>query len=113
MNAPANIAMPAATEPAGWSDAEYAYRRTISIHCPNCNDMEMAYRVQLAMIRDNAMAGATRATDSAAVILGEVCRLATASVFAPAPLSHLIRLRGTLNLTMDAARAVERVCRDG
>lgn len=87
--------------------AERAHRFSISIHCPNCDEMEMAARCDLAAMRDAAMIGAHRATDSASAILGEVARLAANAVYAPMPTSRLIRLRAALTLTMMAAREVD------
>lgn len=108
MNAPANIRVPAAirVDP---SPAERAHRRTISIHCPNCDEVEMAARCDLAAMRDQASAGVMRACDPAAVILGEVVKLAAAAVYAPLPASQLLRIRSALGFTIEAARAVERV----
>ena len=112
MNAPANIrvARPVSVDP---TPEERAYAATISIHCPNCDEMEMAARCDIAMMRDLAIRGAVKATASAAIMLGEVARIATSAVYAPLPASQLIRIRSALNLSMEAARAVERVQRDG
>ena len=92
---------------------ERAHRAAISLHCPNCDEMEMAARCDLAALRDAAAAGIGRAGDSAAVLLHEVARLATQAVYAPAPASQLIRLRSALSFTVEAARALERVTQDG
>lgn len=108
MNAPAKF--PAASD-LGWSDDMRAHRRTISVHCPNCSEIEMAARCRLAALRDNAATGAMRSTDSTAVMLGEVSRLATYAVFAGEPVDKLVRICAALELTMDAARAIERVTR--
>lgn len=93
------------------STAERAHRHSISIHCPNCDEMEMAARVELAMLRDTATVGSRVASDSASTILGEIVRLATGAVFAPLPTSQLLRLKAALTITMMAAREVERVTR--
>lgn len=95
------------------STVERAHRHAISVHCPDCNEMEMAARVDLAMMRDAAMVGVRRASDSAAILLGEVTRLAMHAVYAPMPASQLIRVKAALTLTMMAARELERVQRDG
>ena len=108
MNAPANIPQPLRMEE---SDLECAHRKAISIHLPNQGEMEMAARVEIAMIRDQATRGAARAGDSAALLLQEVSRLATFAVYAPMPVSKLLRVRSALNLTMEAARSLERVTR--
>lgn len=92
---------------------ERAYRHSISIHCPNCDEMEMAARCDLAAMRDAAMVGVQRASDSAAILLGEVARLAMNAVYSPMPTSRLIRLKAALTLTMMAAREVQRVQQDG
>ena len=110
MNAPARLPQPIGT---GLSVEQRAHRHAISIHCPNCDEMEMAARVDLAAMRDAATIGIARASDSAAAILAEVSRLATGAVFAPLPASQLIRIRAALSFTMEAARAVDRVTRDG
>ena len=75
--------------------------------------MEMAARIDIAMMRDAATVGMSRASDSAVVLLGEVSRLAAIAVYASAPASRLIRIRAALGLTMEAARALERVQRNG
>jgi len=92
---------------------ERAHRYTISIHCPNCNEIEMNERVRLAMIRDAAIVGMNHATDSAAVILSEVCKLATQAVYAHAPTSRLLQIRAALEFTIEAARSIERATRNG
>lgn len=106
MNAPATIRLDE-------NEAERAYRRAIGVHCACSSEMEMAARVDLAMLRDQAAIGITRGTDSAAALLGEVSRLATVAVYAPRPESDLLRLAAALKLTMMAARAVDRATRDG
>lgn len=105
MNAPANIPTV--------STAERAYRHAITIHCPNGSELEMAARVEIAMIRDQAAAGVSRATDSVSAILREVSALATGAVYARHPTSTLIRIRGSLQLMLDAARILERTVRNG
>jgi len=113
MNAPANIQY-ASAEVFEQSAAERAHASAIRVFCPRADDMELAVRCDLAAIRDAASIGARRAkADSSAVILGEVVRMATNGVYAALPVSRLIRLRATLNFTMEAARAVERTQRDG
>ena len=92
---------------------EAAYRTAISVHCPGRDEMEMAARIDIAMMRDAATVGMSRASDSAVVLLGEVSRLAAIAVYASAPASRLIRIRAALGLTMEAARALERVQRNG
>lgn len=65
-------------------------------------------------MRDAASIGARRAeSESACVLLLEVARLATHAVYADLPASRLIRIRSALSLTMEAARELERVQRDG
>jgi hypothetical protein len=97
----------------GWSDTQRAYAETIAVFCPDACGAEMLYRVEIAAIRDQSAAGAARASEHAAAILSEVCRMATPAVYAAAPVSRLMRLRATLNFLMEAARAVERLSRDG
>jgi hypothetical protein len=106
MNAPTTIRVDEST-------TERAYRHAITIHCPNEPEMSMAARVDLATLRDQATAATRRATDSAAVILGEIARLAGGAVFSPMPASALIRIKSALDLTMIAARSIDRVTRDG
>lgn len=95
------------------SEAERAYRQAISIHCPHGSEMEMAARVELAQLRDQAAIGMSRATDSACALLSEVSKLATMAVYAQRPESDLLRIRSALNLTMMAARALDRATRNG
>lgn len=112
MNAPAKITLPA-TIRLDESATDEAYRRSIGIHCLNCDETEMAARVELAAMRDAATIGIARAGDDAAALLHVVSRMATVSVFAAAPASTLIRIKSALTLTMMAARAIERVQRNG
>lgn len=109
MNAPARFPV-IPSEP---TIGERAHRHSISVHCPGCSEAEMAARCDIAALRDAATAGALRATESAAVVLGEAARIATAAVFAPASVSRLIRTRGALEFMMDTARVLERLSRDG
>ncbi|GGB14928.1 hypothetical protein GCM10011380_00420 [Sphingomonas metalli] len=95
------------------SRTERAYRATIAVHVPDCDEMSMAARCDIAAMRDQASVGMARATDSAVVILGEVSRMASAAVYADMPTSNLLRVRAALKLTMMAAREVERIQRDG
>jgi hypothetical protein len=95
------------------STVERAHRHAISVHCPNCDEMEMAARVDLAIMRDAATVGVGRASEHASVMLHEVSKLAAQAVYAPIATSRLLRVRAALNLTMEAARAVERALRDG
>lgn len=110
MNAMAPIR---ADESVHGSTIERAHRHAIAIHCPGCDEMEMAARVELAMMRDAAMVGVRRANDSAALMLGEVSRLAMHAVYSSMPTSKLLRLKAALTITMMAAREVERFQRDG
>ncbi len=88
------------------------HRTAIEVHCVGCDDMEMAARVELAMIRDAASAAIPRAGDSAGVVLGEVLRLPTHAVYAPARTSELIRIKAALSFAVEAARVLERVTRN-
>lgn len=92
---------------------ERAYRHAITIHCPNEPEMSMAARVDIATIRDQASAGIIRATEPVGIILREVANLATGAVYRPLPTSTLIRVRGALQLMMDAARILDRTVRGG
>jgi hypothetical protein len=88
------------------------HRRAISIHCPNCPEFEMASRVHLATLRDQAGKGMHRASsESAYVLLLEVARTAAVAVYAKRPIGELMMLVSALKLTMEAARALERVAR--
>lgn len=89
---------------------EAAYTAAITIHCPNCDEMEMASRVDIAMMRDSSARAAVTASESAAVLLNEVAKIATYTVYAPLSVSDLLRVRFALGLTMEAARGLERVC---
>jgi len=112
MNAPANIPLPQRIR-LDELPIEATYRHAISIHCPNIDEMEMAARVDLAGMRDAAMAGFYRASPSAQSLLREVSNLAMNAVYAPLPTSRLLHIRAALKLTMMAAREIERVQRDG
>lgn len=92
---------------------ERAHAKAISELCPGCDEMEMAVRVELAMLRDAATVGMARASGAAAPILDQVVRLATYTVHADVPTSRLLRVRSALTFTIEAARAVERALRDG
>ncbi|MBE7186048.1 MAG: hypothetical protein INR68_16750 [Methylobacterium mesophilicum] len=111
MNAPARIMEDAAR--VFESEAMRAHRRSISIHCPNCDDVEMQARCEIADIRDRAASGMRRAQPAVAGILQQVSMVATDAVFAPLPASRLMRIRAALTLTMMAARDLERAQRDG
>ena len=90
------------------------YARAISIHCPNISSWEMAARVELAMLRDQAAKGMHLAeTDSAYVLLLEVARTASPAVYAKRRVGDLMMLVSALKLTMMSARALERAQRDG
>lgn len=105
MNAPARIERDDA-QPVG-------IEASISMHCPNQDEVAMSCRVDIARMRDLASIGAYRACDSAATLLQEVARVATQAVYAPIPTSQLIRIRCALSLTIEAARAMERAHADG
>lgn len=94
------------------SVTERAHRHAIRVHCSNCDEFEMACRVDLATMRDAATAAQYRCSDEAAGLLGEVVRLASNGVYAPLPASRLIWLRSACRLTIEAARAVERAVAD-
>lgn len=112
MNAPARIRKPTAIR-ADESEFESAVRRSISIHCPNDDEMTMAARVDIATMRDLATVGRQRAGGEAADILAVVSRVATDAVYAPAPCSKLLRIRSALGLAIEAARSIERAVADG
>lgn len=90
-----------------------AYRHTINALCPGCEELNMAARVDIAMIRDIAMVGVDRASEPAATMLYEVVKLATQTVYAPLPTSRLLRVRAACNFAMEAARAIDLALRDG
>jgi hypothetical protein len=93
--------------------AERAHRHSISVHLPNCDEMEMAVRCDLAALRDTAGAAAPRAEPAASVILAEVSRYAGAAVYASLPTSRLLRLVAALKLTMMAAQDLDQASRNG
>jgi hypothetical protein len=94
--------------------SEASYRHAISLHCPNCTEFEMAARVDIATIRDQASAGVHRAkTDSAAAMLLVVAQDATSAVYAQRQFGDLMRLKSALTLSMMAAREMERAQRNG
>lgn len=90
-----------------------AYRHTINTLCPGCEELNMAARVDIAMMRDAAMVGVERASEQAATMLYEVVKLATQAVYAPLPTSRLLRIRAACSFIMEAARTVDLVLRDG
>lgn len=112
MNAPFRSPIEGAREFLHGTAAERAHRHSISIHCPNQDEMTMAARVELAMLRDQAGAGMRRAGPAAAAILFEISQLATSAVYADAPFGKLLSLGTALKLTMQAAREIERATRD-
>ena len=83
------------------------------ITTPFEDEFSAAARDELAQIRDRAARGAHNATDSAAVFLVEIARLATFAVVAHRPASDLIRISSALKFAMEAARHIDRVTRDG
>lgn len=109
MNAITSVTTAAKPEPA----IERARRRAIAELMPEIDETEMAARVGIALIRDQASFGWTRACPEAAEFLGAIDRQASEAVYAPFPTSRLIRIRWSLELSMMAARAVERAQRDG
>lgn len=101
MNAPARIRPDVET-------LEAAHRAAISIHCPNEDELDMANRVAIAAIRDQASAGLRRCSGETAGILAEVSRLATAAVYAPMPPGKLHMTRFALASVLESARHLER-----
>ena len=83
------------------------------ITMPHEDEFSSAARDELASIRDRAARGAHNATDSAAVFLGEIARLATFAAVSHRPASDLIRINSALKFAMEAARAIDRVTRHG
>ncbi|MEN2787562.1 hypothetical protein ACFOKI_02920 [Sphingomonas qilianensis] len=85
------------------------YRRSISIHRPNCNEFDLAVRVELAALRDHAAKGMHRAiSESAYAVLLEVARTATATIYAERSFGDLLLVRSGLNLLMMGACALEK-----
>ncbi|MFM9829746.1 MAG: hypothetical protein ACKVOB_13555 [Sphingomonas sp.] len=104
MNAPANI---------NTGDAlRDAHAQTIATLIGVRDETEMAARVSLAMLRDQATAGSARAVDSAAAILQVIAAIAANAVYSGTPTSQLIRLHASLSFTMEAARHVDRAMRE-
>lgn len=89
-----------------------AHAQTIAALIGVRDETEMSARVSLAMLRDQATAGSTRAVDSAAAILRVVAELATNAVYSGTPTSQLMRLHASLSFTMEAARHVDRAMRE-
>lgn len=87
---------------------EAAYRTSISIHCPNEDELDMANRVAIAAIRDQAAAGLRRCSDETAGVLTAVSQLATAAAYAPMPPGKLHMTRFALASLMESARTLER-----
>lgn len=104
MNAPASIRLEE-------TDRERTYRASISMHCPNQSELDMASRIDIAVMRDGAASGMFRATDAAATLLHVATTVAAAWVYAPATSAQLLKTRSALRQTMDAARALERATR--
>lgn len=101
MNAPARIQ----PDP---ERIEAAYRASVTIHCPNEDELTLANRVALAALRDQASAGLRRCSPETAPILSEVARLATHAVFAPMPPGQVHLTRFALANLMEGARILER-----
>lgn len=93
-------------------EGDDAYARAIRVHCPD-DDGTITVRVAIARIRDDAATGIRKAMPEAAIVLDTVVRLAAYSAHAPVPASRLIRILSALTLTMEAARALDRVQRNG
>ena len=111
MNAPANISRDISAE--AWSPIERAHRGAISVHCPNEDEWSMKCRVAIAMIRDQAEAGKRHCSDATYGMLSEVSRVATNAVYAQSDAKRLTLMRSALVQAMDAARSIERACRNG
>lgn len=101
MNAPARIQ----PDPAR---IEAAYRASISVHCPNEDELTLANRVALAALRDQASAGLRRCSPETAPILAEISRIATHAVFAPIPAGQVHLTRFALANLLESARFLER-----
>ena len=103
----------AALPSADQSGRDAAYRRSISIHCPNQDEMTTAVRVDIAKMRDRAVIGRQRASEAAGDILLVVARVAVEAVYAGVPCSRLLRIRSALGLAIEAAVALERAMFSG
>jgi hypothetical protein len=94
------------------SSHEAAHRHAISIHCPNQDEMQMAARVDIAIMRDAASVGLARVCEAAAPLLQQVSTVAAKVVYAQVSARDLMLARSALAITMEAARAMERAFRD-
>lgn len=106
MNAPARIVP---IETAQQTQA----RRELELRLPRTTDFEMACRVDIILMRDQAWAGMVRAGPSAATLLCQAARIATEWAYADATAKDLLMTRSALRQTIDAARALERARVDG
>ncbi len=101
MNAPARIRPDVRA-------AEAAYRASVTLHCPNEDELTLDNRVALAALRDQASAGLRRCSPETAPILAEISRIATHAVFAPMPPGQVHLTRFALSNLMEGARILER-----
>lgn len=101
MNAPTSIR----PDPARVEDA---YRASITIHCPNEDELTLANRVALAALRDQSSAALRRCSPATAPVLMEISRIASFAVFAPMPPGQVHMTRFALANLMEGARILER-----
>ncbi len=106
MNAPARIV-------AAETESQQEARREIETRLPGSTEFDMACRVDLILMRDQAWAGMGRACPSAATLLCQAARIATDWAYAPASSRDLVMTRSAIRMTIDAARALERAGVDG
>lgn len=86
---------------------ERAHRATIATTRPGEPDDLQAYRVKLAVLRDNAAIAIDRAGPEASPILQHVASHAGLAVYAPWSAKKLFAIHSALELTMMAARSIE------
>lgn len=99
-------------ESLGYTTAERAYRKSITIHCPNEDEHMLSCRVRIAIIRDQAAKGMRDCSDGTYNILADISRQATNIVFARLPARELTMLCLALSGMMEAARSMERAYRN-
>ena len=85
-----------------------AYRASVSIHYPNIDDVEMATRVDIMAMRDQAYAAQRKCCDDALPILAECHRTGSLAALSGRDTRRLVQVRMAMWMMIEAARCMER-----
>ena len=89
-------------------DLEAAYRRAVSVHYPNTDDLTMTVRVGLMAQRDRASAALNRCCPEAVNALAEANRLASLAALSAAPTRTLAFTLTAIESLIFAAQQLQR-----